>query len=148
MRCMPLTLSSAAVSNSSNQVRSSHSSRSDNRSRHSNRHSTSSRHDSGINQCGCRTVVRAFGSCCLCLPVPFSLNGSCGGPVCCVQSAHFVGVVCPVSNLCPPAGEGKPRMLDEKETTVYKRALDMAYNLKIKASRAVFGEVRATLQQQ
>jgi hypothetical protein len=32
-------------------------------------------------------------------------------------------------------------MLDEKETTVYKRALDMAYNLKIKASRAVYGEV-------
>jgi hypothetical protein len=39
------------------------------------------------------------------------------------------------------SGEGKPRMLDEKETTVYKRALDMMYNLKIKASRAVFGEV-------
>jgi hypothetical protein len=35
-------------------------------------------------------------------------------------------------------------MLDEKETTVYKRALDMAYNLKIKASRAVYGEVRRT----
>jgi hypothetical protein len=33
-------------------------------------------------------------------------------------------------------------MMDEKETTVYKRALDMAYHLKIKASRAVFGEVR------
>lgn len=39
------------------------------------------------------------------------------------------------------SGEGKPRMLDEKETTVYKRALDMAYNLKIRASRAVYGEV-------
>lgn len=42
------------------------------------------------------------------------------------------------------SGEGKPRMLDEKETTVYKRALDMAYHLKIKASRAVYGEVRGT----
>jgi hypothetical protein len=36
-------------------------------------------------------------------------------------------------------------MLDEKETTVYKRALDMAYNLKIKSSRAVYGEVRSAL---
>jgi hypothetical protein len=27
---------------------------------------------------------------------------------------------------------------------VYKRALDMAYNLKIKSSRAVYGEVRST----
>jgi hypothetical protein len=40
-----------------------------------------------------------------------------------------------------PPGEGKPRMLDEKETTVYKRALDMAYNLKLKASRQVLNEI-------
>jgi len=32
-------------------------------------------------------------------------------------------------------------MLDEKETTVYKRALDTAYYLKIKASRAIYAEV-------
>lgn len=38
-------------------------------------------------------------------------------------------------------GEGKPRMLDEKETTVYKRALDVAYSLKMKASRAAFSEI-------
>ncbi|GMH35467.1 hypothetical protein BSKO_03335 [Bryopsis sp. KO-2023] len=39
------------------------------------------------------------------------------------------------------SGEGKTRQLDEKETTVYKRALDMEYNLKMKASRHVFSEV-------
>ena len=39
------------------------------------------------------------------------------------------------------AGEGKPKMLDERETTVYKRALDMEYQLKMKASRAVFSEI-------
>lgn len=38
-------------------------------------------------------------------------------------------------------GEGKPRQLDEKHTQVYKRALDRNYNLKMKASRAVFSEI-------
>lgn len=38
-------------------------------------------------------------------------------------------------------GEGKPKMKDEKETTVYKRALDVEYKLKLKASRAVFSEI-------
>lgn len=33
-------------------------------------------------------------------------------------------------------------MNDEKETTVYKRAMELQYKLKIKSSRAVFGEVR------
>ena len=33
-------------------------------------------------------------------------------------------------------------MLDEKETTVYKRALDMSYQLKMKASREVFSEIQ------
>ncbi|KAF5828289.1 peptidase M24, structural domain-containing protein [Dunaliella salina] len=35
-------------------------------------------------------------------------------------------------------GEGKTKVLDEKQTTVYKRALDAAYSLKLKAARAVF----------
>ncbi len=39
-------------------------------------------------------------------------------------------------------GEGKSRVLDEKETMVYKRALDQNYSLKLKASRAVFSEVQ------
>ncbi len=34
-----------------------------------------------------------------------------------------------------PPGEGKPKVTDEKETTVYKRALDVDYMLKLKASR-------------
>lgn len=38
-------------------------------------------------------------------------------------------------------GEGKPRCLDEKQTTVYKRALDREYSLKMKASRALFSEI-------
>lgn len=38
-------------------------------------------------------------------------------------------------------GDGKTRILDEKETTIYKRALDMEYHLKRKTSRTVFGEI-------
>lgn len=38
-------------------------------------------------------------------------------------------------------GDGKPKMHDEKETTVYKRALDMSYQLKIKAARELFSEI-------
>ena len=32
-------------------------------------------------------------------------------------------------------------MLDEKATTVYKRALDQEYKLKLKASRSIFSEI-------
>lgn len=38
-------------------------------------------------------------------------------------------------------GEGKTRVLDEKETAIYKRALEEQYKLKMKASRALFSEV-------
>eukprot|EP00850_Spirogloea_muscicola_P022800 SM000312S11993 [mRNA] locus=s312:82782:85204:- [translate_table: standard] len=38
-------------------------------------------------------------------------------------------------------GEGKPRVLDERQTTVYKRAVDKEYNLKMKASRFIFSEI-------
>lgn len=38
-------------------------------------------------------------------------------------------------------GDGKTRIVDEKETMIYKRALDREYNLKLKASRSIFGEV-------
>lgn len=38
-------------------------------------------------------------------------------------------------------GEGKPKVLDEKATQVYKRAPDVSYNLKMKASRAIFSEI-------
>ena len=38
-------------------------------------------------------------------------------------------------------GEGHSRMIDERQTTVYKRALDMEYKLKMKAARAVFSDI-------
>jgi curved DNA binding protein len=38
-------------------------------------------------------------------------------------------------------GDGKPRAADERETTVYKRALDVEYSLKMKASRTVLGAI-------
>lgn len=38
-------------------------------------------------------------------------------------------------------GDGKPKMADEKETTVFKRALDTQYQLKIKSSRELFAEI-------
>jgi len=38
-------------------------------------------------------------------------------------------------------GEGKPRVQEDRETTVFKRALDMQYSLKIKAARELFAEI-------
>nr|ABK24337.1 unknown [Picea sitchensis] len=38
-------------------------------------------------------------------------------------------------------GEGKLKLLDEKETTIYKRAVDKNYQLKMKASRLIFTEI-------
>ena len=40
------------------------------------------------------------------------------------------------------SGEGTPKMLDEKETAVYKRAVENNYKLKMQASRAVFSEIQ------
>ena len=39
------------------------------------------------------------------------------------------------------SGEGKPKIQDEKETAVYKRAIEKNYKLKMQASRAVFSEI-------
>ncbi|KAG6467545.1 ERBB-3 BINDING PROTEIN 1-like [Zingiber officinale] len=38
-------------------------------------------------------------------------------------------------------GEGKPKLLDEKQTTIYKRAVDKSYQLKMKSSRFIFSEI-------
>ncbi|KAH7435866.1 hypothetical protein KP509_06G082300 [Ceratopteris richardii] len=38
-------------------------------------------------------------------------------------------------------GEGKPKLLDEKQTTIYKRAVDKSYHLKMKTSRLIFSEI-------
>lgn len=40
-------------------------------------------------------------------------------------------------------GDGKAKVVDEKQTSVYKRAVDRKQNLKMKAARAVFGDVLA-----
>lgn len=39
------------------------------------------------------------------------------------------------------SGEGKPKVTDEKETNIFKRAVDKSYSLKLKTSRALFSEV-------
>lgn len=44
-------------------------------------------------------------------------------------------------DIAASTGEGKPRMLDEKQTTIYKRAVDKNYHLKMKASRFIFSEI-------
>ncbi|XP_048324297.2 ERBB-3 BINDING PROTEIN 1 [Ziziphus jujuba] len=38
-------------------------------------------------------------------------------------------------------GEGKPKLLDERQTTIYKRAVDKNYHLKMKTSRFIFSEI-------
>lgn len=38
-------------------------------------------------------------------------------------------------------GDGKPKLLDERQTTIYKRAVDKNYHLKLKASRFIFSEI-------
>jgi len=35
----------------------------------------------------------------------------------------------------------QPKLLDEKQTTIYKRAVDRSYHLKMKASRFIFSEI-------
>lgn len=39
------------------------------------------------------------------------------------------------------SGEGNSKVRDEKQTTVFKRELDVEYQLKLKASRTIFSEV-------
>lgn len=58
-----------------------------------------------------------------------------------VEDAEFEENEVYAVDIVVSTGEGKPRVLDEKETTVYKRAIDMEYKLKLKASRAVFSEI-------
>ena len=44
-------------------------------------------------------------------------------------------------DLVVSTGDGKSKIVDEKETTIYKRALDMEYSLKLKASRQIISEI-------
>jgi hypothetical protein len=56
-----------------------------------------------------------------------------------MMRARTHNAICTRTSSPPPPpsrpGEGKPKVLDDKETTVYKRALDVEYKLKMKASR-------------
>mmetsp|Transcript_40461 Transcript_40461/g.89906 ORF Transcript_40461/g.89906 Transcript_40461/m.89906 type:complete len:391 (+) Transcript_40461:54-1226(+) len=58
-----------------------------------------------------------------------------------VEDAEFAENEVYAIDIVVSTGDGKTKVLDEKETTVYKRALDMEYQLKLKASRAVFSEI-------
>lgn len=58
-----------------------------------------------------------------------------------VEDAEFLENEVYAIDIVVSTGEGKVRVLDEKETTVYKRALDVEYQLKLKASRAAFSEI-------
>eukprot|EP00887_Chlorella_sp_A99_P002464 scaffold10.g2464.t1 len=58
-----------------------------------------------------------------------------------VEDAEFEEGEVYAIDIVVSTGEGKAKVLDEKSTTVYKRALDMQYQLKIKASREVYSEI-------
>eukprot|EP00798_Chlamydomonas_sp_ICE-L_P009206 gene9206-16346_t len=58
-----------------------------------------------------------------------------------VEDAEFEENEVYAIDLVVSTGDGKTKVLDEKDTTVYKRALDMEYSLKLKASRAVFSVI-------
>eukprot|EP01026_Neomeris_dumetosa_P016981 TRINITY_DN1647_c0_g1_i3.p1 TRINITY_DN1647_c0_g1~~TRINITY_DN1647_c0_g1_i3.p1 ORF type:complete len:380 (-),score=62.29 TRINITY_DN1647_c0_g1_i3:286-1425(-) len=58
-----------------------------------------------------------------------------------VEDSEFLENEVYAVDIVVSTGEGKTRMLDEKETNIYKRALDVEYSLKLKTSRAVFSEI-------
>ncbi|KIZ00762.1 hypothetical protein MNEG_7198 [Monoraphidium neglectum] len=58
-----------------------------------------------------------------------------------VEEAEFEPNEVYAIDIVVSTGEGKPKVLDDKETTVYKRALDVEYKLKMKASRLVLGAI-------
>ena len=58
-----------------------------------------------------------------------------------VEDAEFEPNEVYAIDIVVSTGDGKPRMKDEKETTLYKRAMEVEYKLKLKASRAVLSAV-------
>ncbi|GAB4814168.1 hypothetical protein N2152v2_001214 [Parachlorella kessleri] len=58
-----------------------------------------------------------------------------------VEDAEFEEGEVYAIDILVSSGEGKPKVHDEKETTVYKRALEVQYQLKLKASREVLSEI-------
>ncbi|KAL3622757.1 ERBB-3 BINDING PROTEIN 1 [Castilleja foliolosa] len=66
---------------------------------------------------------------------------SASGPETKVDEAEFEENEVYSIDIVTSTGEGKPKLLDEKQTTVYKRAVDRNYLLKMKASRFIFSEI-------
>ncbi|RVW83942.1 ERBB-3 binding protein 1 [Vitis vinifera] len=58
-----------------------------------------------------------------------------------VEDAEFEENEVYAVDIVTSTGDGKPRLLDEKQTTIYKRAVDKSYHLKMKASRFIFSEI-------
>ncbi|XP_047983645.1 ERBB-3 BINDING PROTEIN 1 [Salvia hispanica] len=63
------------------------------------------------------------------------------GPDTRVDDAEFEENEVYAIDIVTSTGEGKPKLLDERETTIYKRAVDKNYHLKMKASRFIFSEI-------
>ncbi|XP_020571748.1 ERBB-3 BINDING PROTEIN 1-like [Phalaenopsis equestris] len=66
---------------------------------------------------------------------------SVGNPDTRVDDAEFEENEVYAVDIVTTTGEGKPKLLDEKQTTIYKRAVDKNYHLKLKASRFIFSEI-------
>lgn len=66
---------------------------------------------------------------------------SVSGPDTRVDDAEFEENEVYAIDIVTSTGEGKPKLLDEKQTTIYKRAVDRNYHLKMKASRFIFSEI-------
>ncbi|KAK3003812.1 hypothetical protein RJ639_018956 [Escallonia herrerae] len=66
---------------------------------------------------------------------------SVSGPETRVDDAEFEENEVYAVDIVTSTGDGKPKLLDEKQTTIYKRAVDKNYHLKMKASRFIFSEI-------
>ncbi|GKV22013.1 hypothetical protein SLEP1_g31919 [Rubroshorea leprosula] len=66
---------------------------------------------------------------------------SVAGPETRVDDAEFEENEVYAIDIVTSTGDGKPKLLDEKQTTIYKRAVDRNYHLKMKTSRFIFSEI-------
>ncbi|KAL1549121.1 ERBB-3 BINDING PROTEIN 1 [Salvia divinorum] len=66
---------------------------------------------------------------------------SASGPDTKVDDAEFEENEVYTIDIVASTGEGKLKLLDEKQTTIYKRVVDKNYRLKMKASRFIFSEI-------
>lgn len=66
---------------------------------------------------------------------------SVGSPETRVEDAEFEENEVYAVDIVTSTGDGKPKLLDEKQTTIYKRAVDKNYHLKMKTSRFIFSEI-------